>query len=123
MDKNRMISRYFKSWINKDPSGMEECFSKDITYIECYGPVYQGREQCLRWFRDWNAKGSVLIWDIKEILTIDSSSVVQWYFECEYENNRDGFDGVSIVDFNDHGLMASIKEFQSKAEHYYPYGK
>ncbi len=35
----------------------------------------------------------------------------------------DGFDGVSIIEFNDDNKIASVKEFQSKHEHEYPYGK
>ena len=120
---SEIVSRYFNSWLRKDSSVIEECFSKDIVYTECYGPVYKGRDQCLRWFRDWNAKGSVIAWDIKKVLTIDTGCIVEWYFACDYENKRDGFDGVSIVEFDGDGLISSIQEFQSASEHYYPYGE
>lgn len=33
------------------------------------------------------------------------------------------FDGVSIIDFNDQNKIISVKEYQSKSQHYYPYSK
>jgi len=41
--------------------------------------------------------------------------------KCEYDNNISGFDGVSIIEFNDENKIVLIKEFQSKAEHTHPY--
>ena len=35
----------------------------------------------------------------------------------------DGFDGVSIIEFTDDNRIKSVKEFESKKEHIYPYGK
>lgn len=46
--------------------------------------MYKGIGQIIRWFEDWNRKGTVLQWDMK---------------------------------------ICDLKEFQSKAEHYYPYGE
>ena len=43
-------------------------------------------------------------------------------FQCDYEENMDGFDGVTIAEFNADMKICDLKEFQSKAEHYYPYG-
>lgn len=48
-------------------------------------------------------------------------AVVEWYFKCDYEGNVDGFDGVTIAEFNEDMKICDL-EFQSKAEHYYPYG-
>lgn len=41
---------------------MVNYFADNISYIECYGPEYQNKNQCLKWFEDWNQKGSVLEW-------------------------------------------------------------
>ena len=60
-----VIKRYFKCWLNKELSVLREIFSDDTIYSECYGPVYQGIEQIIRCFTDWNRKGTVLQWDIK----------------------------------------------------------
>ena len=33
------------------------------------------------------------------------------------------FDGVSLIEFDEDMKMVRVKEFQSKAEHVYPYGE
>lgn len=119
----QIIRDYFISWINKDISIMEQYFADDIVYIECYGPCYNDKSQCLKWFTDWNKKGSVLVWDIEQIITEGNTLVIEWYFECDYEGDIGGFNGVSIIEFNEDILIVSVKEFQSKAEHDYPYGE
>ena len=48
-------------------------------------------------------------------------TVVEWYFECDYNNEISGFDGVSIIEFNKNMKIINLKEFQSKSEHDYPY--
>ena len=117
------IRRYFDSWIAKDSSVIREVFADDISYVESHGPVYEGKEQCIRWFEDWNRKGSVLVWDIKDIRSDDETFFVEWHFECEYENSIDGFDGISVIEAGRDGRFRSIREFQSQSRHYRPYGE
>lgn len=49
-------------------------------------------------------------------------AVVEWHFKCNYEGNVDGFDGVTIAEFNADRKIRNLKECQLKAEHYCPYG-
>lgn len=86
-----------------------------------YGPVYKGIGQIIRWFEDWNRKGTVLQWDIKRVIVSGNIAVVEWYFKCDYEGNVDGFNGVTIAEFNADMKIGNLKEFKSKAEHYCPY--
>lgn len=116
-----IVTEYLRSWIKKDISIMRTHFSPYVVYTECYGPVYQNRRQCLQWFREWNLRGTVLKWDIKNSFVLGQTVIVEWYFECDYEGNIDGFDGISIVEFDDNDQIVSVKEFQSKTEHEYPY--
>lgn len=122
MTRQRIVQDYFQSWISKDPEVIQTFFTDEIEYIECYGPVYRGREQCLRWFSDWNRKGSVFKWDIKSLYQDQNTIIAEWYFECCFEGDTDGFDGVSIIEFDSNNKIASIKEFQSKSAHQMPYG-
>ena len=62
-------------------------------------------------------------WNIKRALVSGNTAVVEWYFKCDYEGNVDGFDGVTIAEFGADMKICDLKEFQSKAEHYYPYGE
>ena len=47
--------------------------------------------------------------------------VAEWYFRCDYEGSIGGFDGVTIADFDENLRIIKLLEFQSKAEHEYPY--
>lgn len=77
----------------------------------------------LRVEMDWNRKGTVLQWDIKRVIVSGNTAVVEWYFKCDYEGNVEGFGGVTIAEFDEDVKIYDLKEFQSKAEHYYPYGE
>ncbi|MEA4969791.1 MAG: nuclear transport factor 2 family protein [Candidatus Pelethousia sp.] len=117
------IRRYFQAWLQNDPSALPDLFSEDIIYSECYGPEYFGLEQIMRWFKDWNACGTVLKWEIKQVIEHKNVCVVEWYFECEYEKEHSEFNGVSIAVFDNNLKIGNLKEFQSKKEHTYPYGR
>lgn len=49
-----VIRKYFQCWLDKDVDTVKRIFSDDIIYSECYGPVYKGIGQIIRWFEDWN---------------------------------------------------------------------
>lgn len=71
-----VIRKYFQCWLDKDINVVKEIFSEDIIYSECYGPVYKGIEQIMRWFEDWNRRGTVLQWDIKCVIVSENTTVV-----------------------------------------------
>ena len=116
-----VIRKYFQCWLDKDINAVKSIFSEDIVYSECYGPVYKGIGLIIRWFEDWNQKGTVLQWDIKRVIVSGNTAVVEWYFKCNYKGNVDGFDGVTIAEFDADIKICDLKEFQSKVEHYCPY--
>lgn len=118
-----IVKRYFDAWITKDSSALPSVFADNIIYIECYGPQYRGLAQILRWFADWNQRGIVLRWELKNTLEHGNTLCVEWYFECEYDGVIDGFDGVSWIEFDEQGKIAALREFQSKSEHHFPYGQ
>ena len=103
-----VIRKYFQCWLDKDVDTVKRIFSDDIICSECYGPVYKGIGQIITWFEDWNQKGTVLQWDIKRLIV---------------SGNVDGFDGVTIAEFDADMQICDLKEFQSKTEHYCPYGE
>lgn len=118
-----VIKAYFAAWLSKDGAPLASIFAERAVYSECYGPEYRGIDQIQRWFADWNQRGTVLQWDIKNVMESGNTSCVEWYFRCEYDGNTDGFDGVSWVEFDDDGRIRALREFQSKAEHCFPYGQ
>ena len=119
----KIIRQYFDCWLKKDIAPLKEIFADNVVYTECYGPQYQGLDQVLRWFREWNEKGTVLKWDIKQVLTQGNTLAAEWYFECNYDGAVSGFDGVTLAVFDRDGKIASLKEFESKAQHHHPYGR
>lgn len=123
MQKEEVIKKYFKAWIDNDIEVVKQTFSENVVYSECYGPEYHGIFQIIEWFTDWNKKGKVLEWSVKRIIQQENSIVVEWFFKCDYDNVVDGFDGVTIADFDGQMKISKLSEFQSKAEHYYPYGE
>lgn len=121
MQKEDIVRSYFQAWLDKNIEPLRGIFSDDIVYSECYGPEYHGLSQVLKWFTDWNKNGTVLSWEIKKFIHQDMFIVVEWYFECDCNNEVSGFDGVSVIEFDDNMKITNLKEFQSKAEHCYPY--
>lgn len=120
--REEIVRSYFKAWINNERDVLKEIFSENIVYSECYGPEYNDIDIIQRWFEDWHNNGEVLAWDIKQFIHDGNITVVEWYFKCVYKDNASEFDGVSIIDFDDNNRIISLKEFQSKFKHYYPYG-
>ena len=117
----KTIRAYFQSWIDKDTEAFRNTFSGSAVYSECYGPEYHGLGQLMQWFRDWNQRGSVLDWTMKRYLETGNTAVVEWRFHYTYDGEEDVFDGVTIADFNSEGKIEKLSEFQSKADHFYPY--
>jgi len=120
-NRERLLRRWFSSWIDQDASAIDEVFADHIVYSECYGPEYRGIDQIKRWFSDWNQKGRVLEWTIREIYSCEDKVIACWMFSCDYEGNVDGFDGVTIAEFEEGDRIVTLREFQSKTEHVYPY--
>lgn len=123
MNKQDAIRRWFCAWLQRDGQCIEELFSDDVRYSECYGPVYLGRKQVQRWFDDWNVDNRVTCWDILDMAEQGDTLAVEWHFECDCAGKWGGFDGMTLVKFDNEGRICSLKEFQSNMEHVYPYGK
>lgn len=121
MEKETIIKNYFQAWLDKNMEPLKNIFSDTISYSECYGPEYHGLSQILKWFTDWNKNGTVLKWEIKNFIHQGMFTVVEWYFECDYMDEIAGFDGVSIIEFDENMMILNVKEFQSQAKHIYPY--
>ncbi|ABR33675.1 nuclear transport factor 2 family protein [Clostridium beijerinckii] len=119
--REQIIKKYFKSWLENNCSVLKDIFDSNVSYSECYGPEYDGIDTVETWFKEWNKRGKVLAWDIKQFIHQGNISVVEWYFKCRYDGEIEEFDGVSLIEFNGDNYIVSLKEFQSKIPHYYPY--
>ena len=121
-ERELLIAGCFRSWIDKDGAKFRECFSPGATYEESWGPAYRNLAEIARWFDEWNARNSVLQWDIGKFWHDGSACICEWHFKCECGGTTDGFDGASIVEFDGENRIAGLREFQSKTPRHYPYG-
>ena len=85
MTHENVVEAYFAAWLAKDASVLPSVFAHDVVYSECYGPEYHGLAQIKSWFADWNRRGTVLRWDIKNTISAANTVCAEWYFRCEYD--------------------------------------
>jgi len=122
LDKRELvIKNCFNSWIIKDVSAFRDSFDDNAVYIESWGPAYRNKDHIITWFIDWNKENRVLEWNIKEFFHAKNICICEWYFNCECDGVIDGFNGVSVITFNEENKIVLLKEFQSKSPNNYPY--
>ena len=61
--REQKIRLWFNMWLQAKDLGMEDLFASNCTYIESWGPRYEGRDKVALWFREWNTRGKVVRWD------------------------------------------------------------
>lgn len=123
MEKREKIIRlWFNMWLQKKDLGITNIFSDDATYIESWGPKYKGSEEIKHWFSEWNTRGSVLFWDIKQYFHKENKTIVEWYFENTMNNGKiEAFDGVSLIEWTRENKICFLKEFGCNINNYDPY--
>lgn len=119
----RIVRLYFDAWLKNNLDTIKSVFAENVIYSECYGPEYHGISQIVKWFEEWNKRGTVLEWNISRVIQQNRTLVAEWFFKCEYDGVIDEFDGVSIIEFDDEMKILKLREFQSKSKHWYPYGE
>ena len=78
--------------------GIENLFAPDCTYIESWGPKYEGRDKVALWFREWNTRGRVVRWDIEQFFHKGDQTVVEWSFRNEMNDGTvEEFHSLSLV--------------------------
>ena len=110
--KNReiIIRRWFDMWLQKKDLGIAEMFSDNAVYIESWGPEYHGSAKIKLWFDEWNTRGTVLQWDIKQFFHKENQTMVV-----------EVFDGVSLIEWTSDDKILFLKEFGCNINNYDPY--
>ena len=123
MDKReKIIKLWFDMWLLKKDLGILNIFCDNAVYIESWGPKYTGASKIKLWFDEWNSRGSVLQWDIKQFLHNENQSVVEWYFKDSMNNGKiESFDGVSLIEWTQNDKICFLKEFGCNINNYDPY--
>ena len=74
------------------------------------------------WFNEWNSRGKVICWEIKQFFHSEHQTVVEWYFKNKMNDGRiDEFDGISLIEWTKENKIKKLKEFGCNINHYNPY--
>ncbi len=119
--REEIIKLWFDMWLKKKDLGISEIFSEDIVYIESWGPRYEGIYYLKYWFSDWNKRGSVIEWKIKDVFHKEEKTVVEWFFKCFVDGKEHFFDGVSLIKWTEHDKIQFLQEFACNLYWYNPY--
>lgn len=116
------IGRWFQMWLEKTDLGIGELFAPDAVYLESWGPEYHGADRIAHWFREWNSRGTVLGWDIRQFFHRGDQTVVEWCFRYAMEGEAPGgFEGMSLIRWTSQGKIAFLQEFGCNEDRYDPY--
>lgn len=122
LERERRVELWFEMWLRQRDLGMDDLFTEDAVYIESWGPHYQGLAKIKLWFEEWNRRGRVLAWDIKQYFHVGNQTVVEWYFENRMEDGKvEAFDGLSPIRWSDGGKICFLQEFGCNTNRYDPY--
>ena len=118
------IRQWFSMWLRKQDTGIEELFAPDAVYIESWGPEYHGNWKIKLWFDEWNSRGTVERWDIRQYFHKGDQTVVEWVFRCTMTDGTvQSFDGLSLIRWNKAGQICFLQEFGCNENRYDPYAQ
>lgn len=120
--KERIVRQWFDMWLERRDSGIAELFADDAVYIESWGPEYHGVDKIKLWFDEWNTRGTVLSWEIRQFFHVEGQTIVRWHFRCRMQGEEPGsFEGLSLITWTADGRIAALQEFGCKDQRYDPY--
>jgi hypothetical protein len=121
-EREYIIKLWFDMWLKKCDLGISKIFSEDAIYIESWGPAYHGCNKIKLWFDEWNCRGTVLKWDIKQFFHKENQTVAEWYFKNKMNNGKtEKFDGISLIKWTPNNKIQFLKEFGCNINNYDPY--
>jgi hypothetical protein len=120
--KEKIIQLWFDMWIKQKDLGIDEIFTEDVIYTESWSPKYENRETVKLWFNEWNNRGIVIDWTIKQFFHKGNQTIVEWYFKNKMNNGSiEDFDGISLIVWTDDNKIKELKEFGCNRNNYNPY--
>ena len=116
------ICQWFDMWLTKRDTGIRDLFAPDAVYIESWGPEYHGADKIAWWFTEWNRRGTVERWDIRQFFHKGDQTVVEWSFRNEMNDGTvEEFHGLSLVRWDGEDRIAFLQEFGCNIHNYDPY--
>lgn len=93
-----------------------------IWLMASWCPKYENLKTVKHWFNEWNTRGKVIIWDIKQFFHKENQTVVEWYFKNEMNTGSvEEFDGISLIEWTEDNKIKSLKEYGCNLNNYNPY--
>ena len=121
-EREKTIRLWFDMWLNQQDMGIDDIFTEDVIYTESWSPQYNNRKTVKHWFQEWNTRGKVVIWEIKQFFHKGDQTIVEWYFKNEMNNGSiEEFDGISLVEWTEDNKIKALKEFGCNRNTYNPY--
>ena len=121
-EREKIIHLWFEMWLCQQDLGIDDIFTEDAEYTESWGPKYTDRRTVKHWFDEWNTRGKVLEWDIKQFFHKENQTVVEWYFKNEMNTGKiEEFNGMSLIEWTAENKIKSLKEFGCNCNNYNPY--
>lgn len=65
-EREKTIRLWFDMWLNQQDMGIDDIFTEDVIYTESWSPQYNNRKTVKHWFQEWNTRGKVVVWEIKQ---------------------------------------------------------
>ena len=122
--RERTVRLWFDMWLRGEDLGIQRIFAPDCVYTESWGPRYEGREKIAHWFREWNGRGRVVRWDIRQFFHRGDQTVAEWSFADEMDDGRrEAFDGLSLIRWDGAGRIAALTEYGCNIRTYDPYAQ
>ena len=121
-EREKIICLWFDMWLTQQDLGIDDIFLDDVIYIESWCPKYENRQTVKHWFNEWNTRGKVLAWDIKQFFHKDNQTIVEWYFKNKMNEGKvEEFDGISLIVWTADNKIKALKEFGCNCNNYNPY--
>lgn len=121
-EKEEIIRLWFEMWIIQRDLGMDHIFSENVVYTESWGPQYYDLQTVKHWFKEWNTRGKVLVWEIKQFFHKENQTIVEWYFKNEMHTGKtEEFDGMSLIEWTADNKIKFLKEYGCNLSNYNPY--
>ncbi len=112
----------FDMWLQKSDLGISRIFADNAVYVESWGPEYAGISKIKHWFDEWNTRGTVLRWDIKQFFHKENQTVVEWCFKnVMKDGTAEAFDGMSLIRWTQDDKINFLQEFGCNESRYDPY--
>lgn len=120
-ERENRVREWFSMWLRQDCTGLETLFCPEAVYVESWGPEYHGADQIRLWFEEWNRRGIVLKWEIRQFFHKGDQTAVEWLFENRVDGRTEAFEGMTLIRWVDDGRILRLQEFGCNLRRYDPY--